>query len=283
MKWTVAAMAVATVFFGIIPVAGAQSQNTSADANVESNQIYSPTFEGGESKRNMPGTGLPGFPHTPSYFAKPLMTHEFLSLSKFAEAKLEWTREDINNWSEDSDLIEVKTDGRSTKSTHSPTDKLKVLLQKPKKYDFIGFIMARADEENTSMEAVFSRLASTGLGMGANVLVPINEGAKRVLSASAWGISLGYTQVKIGGGSEQDAGAGAVGFGYAEGESAYRHEPYARVMAISVSPEVYKKLGSSGDRETKLEMENQQLKQQMRQMKRQFHDIQQQQQRSKSK
>ncbi|MGM0482351.1 MAG: hypothetical protein ACQEP6_00600, partial [Patescibacteria group bacterium] len=257
MKWTVAAMAVSTIlFFGIIP---AEAQQASADANVESNQIYSPTFEGGEQRRNMPGTMLPGFPHTPSYFAKPLMTHEFLSLSKFAEAKLEWTREDIKNWSEDSDLVEVKTEGRSTKSTHRPTDKLKIILQKPDEYDFIGFVLARADEENTSMEAVFSRLASTGLGMGANVLVPINEGAKRVLSASAWGISLGYTQVKIGGGSEQDAGAGAVGFGYAEGESAYRHEPYARVMAISVSPSVYEELGAPEDRETELEMENERL------------------------
>lgn len=257
------------------------AQNVSADANVESYQNFSPTFEGGESKRNMPGGILPGLPHLPSNFGQPLMTHEFLSIAKFAEAKLEWTHEDIHNWSEESDYVEVDVRGRSTRSSHRPSDRLKLVMEKPERYEFIGFIQANTNREDTPMEAVFSRLAMTGLDMGANVLVPLNEGAKRVVSASAWGVSLGFTQVTIAKGSERAAGAGAVGVGYAKGQSAYRHEPFARVMAIRISPRDYERLGSPVDREAQLEMENKELKEEIRGMQFRFHQLQRQQQQQK--
>ncbi|MFP4022289.1 MAG: hypothetical protein ACLFTS_00375 [Candidatus Paceibacterota bacterium] len=256
----------------------AEAQSASADADVQSHQSFSPTFQGGESKRNMPGNSMPGFPNMPSNFAQPLMTHEFMSLAKFAEAKMEWTYEDIVNWSKDSDHVKVETEGRSTRSAHQSSDKLKLVLGKPKEYEFIGFIVGRATKKDTSMEAVFSRLAMTGLEKGGNILVPLNEGAKRVLSASAWGISLGFTQMTMSKGSERAVGAGSVGVGFTKGQSAYRHEPFARVMVARVSPALYEKLGAVGDRESKLEMENEKLKHQMRQMQQQFHQMQQQQQ-----
>ncbi|MFP4539533.1 MAG: hypothetical protein ACLFNN_01190 [Candidatus Paceibacterota bacterium] len=279
MKKSLTALIV-VVFFLLGAFGEAEAQSASADADVQSNQNFSPTFEGSDSKRNMPGSSMPGFPNTPSNFAEPLMTHEFMSLAKFAKAKMEWTWEDMEEWSEESDSVEVELRGRSTKRTR-PTDRVKILLEKPKEYEFLGMVQANAIEEGTPMEAVFSQVVKEAMDRGGNIIVPLNEGAKRVLSASAWGISLGFTQMTMSKGSERAVGAGSLGVGYTEGESAYRHEPFARVMVARVSPALYEKLGAVGDRESKLEMENEKLKHQMRQMQEQFHQMQQQQQQQK--
>ena len=260
------------LFFSIAQFAGAENK---VDVSVEAESQMNQLFEAGEARRNYPNGLMPGFPGFPGYFADPLMSHEFLSLAEFAGAKLEWTYEEICNWSEDTDHIVTETRGRSVRSAHQASDRIKIVLKKPKEYEFIGFIQANAKKKDTPMEAVFSVLAMESLKLGGNVIVPINEGARRVLSASAWGISLGYTQVKIGGGSEQDAGVGAVGVGYASGKSFYRHEPFARVMVIKVSPLDYEKISINGQSK-KLEEENEALRHQMEQMEKYILHMQQQ-------
>lgn len=218
------------------------AQSTSADANVESFQNFSPTFEG--SGRNYPIGSLPGFPQLPGNFSQPLSTHEFLSLKTFSEMKTEWTRDEIENWSEDSDRKNVNISNRKILLNLGESSRIKMLLEKPAEYQFIGMLVANAIKADTPSEAVFSVLAEDALRNGANVMVPLNEGARRVLEASGWGISLGFTFVQIGGGSEQGAGVGAAGIGYAKGESSHRHEPFARVMLARVSPELYAQLGA---------------------------------------
>jgi hypothetical protein len=79
------------------------------------------------------------------------------------------------------------------------------------------------------------------LQMGGNVLVPLNEGAGRVLGASGWAASIGYTHVVIGG-AEGQAGVGGVGLGYASGKSAYRHDPFARFAVLNVPSDIYARL-----------------------------------------
>ncbi len=230
-----------TVFINPAP---AEAQSASADAQVESYQYFSPTFEGSEQKRNYPGGMLPGFPMLPGYFAQPLMTHEFASLSQFSEMKIEWTQNDVVNWSEASDRRSVNLSARSTLASLGSSDRLKLVMERPQDYEFIGMLVANATKANTPSEAVFSVLAEEALLHGANVMVPLNEGAKRVLEASGWGISLGATWVQIGGGDERGAGVGAAGIGYAKGQSSHRHEPFARVMIARVSSEQYARLGA---------------------------------------
>ncbi len=79
---------------------------------------------------------------------------------------------------------------------------------------------------------------SEALNMGGNVIVPLNEGAGRVLGASGWAVSLGYTHVAIGG-SEGQAGVGGVGLGYASGQSSHRHDPFARFAVLNVAHDLY--------------------------------------------
>ncbi len=218
--------------------------NTSAEADVSAYQIFSPTFEGSEQKRNMPGGVLPGHPMLPGYFAQPLMTHEFASLTLFAEMKMEWTEEDLSNWSEDKDRRNVNLSSRNTIVSLGSSSRIKLMMEKPREYEFIGILVANATKADTPSEAVFSVLAQEAMRNGANIIVPLNEGARRILEASGWGVSLGATWVQIGGGNEQQAGVGAAGIGYAKGQSSYRHEPFARVMIARVSPELYARLGA---------------------------------------
>jgi hypothetical protein len=220
----------------------ALAQSSQADANVESYQNFSPTFEG--SGRNYPNGGLPGFPQLPGNFAQPLSTHEFLSLKTFSEMKTEWTKDEIENWSEDSDRKNVNISNRKILLELEEASRIKMVMEKPAEYQFIGMLVANAIKAETPSEAVFSVLAEDALKNGANVMVPLNEGARRVLEASGWGISLGFTFVQIGGGSEQSSGVGAAGIGFTKGQSSHRHEPFARVMLARVSPELYAQLGA---------------------------------------
>lgn len=240
------AIAVAMVF-----QTNAVAQSSQADANVESYQNFSPTFEG--SGRSYPNGGMPGFPNLPGNFAQPLSTHEFLSLKTFSEMKTEWTVEEIANWSEDSDRKNVNISNRKILLNLGESSRIKMVMQKPAEYQFIGMLVASATKAETPSEAVFSVLAEDALRNGANVMVPLNEGARRVLEASGWGISLGFTFVQIGGGAEQSSGVGAAGIGFTKGESSYRHEPFARVMLARVSPELYAQLGEPVQQKTPAE------------------------------
>ncbi len=289
MRWSLIAMIMALLI--PLKMEPAEAQETSAEAHTEAHQYFSPTFEGSEQKRNYPAGMLPGFPMLPGYFSQPLMTHEFSSLSLFSEMKMEWTREDIINWSEASDRRNVNLSARSTLKGLGSSDRLKLVMERPQAYEFIGMLVANATRAETPSEAVFSVLAEEALLHGANIMVPMNEGARRVLEASGWGVSLGATWVQIGGGDERGAGVGTAGIGYARGQSSHRHEPFARVMIARISPEQYARLGAPepekvrdeiGLPEAELLMENNELLRKMieqrdyeiKQRERMLHDLQ---------
>ena len=165
------------------------------------------------------------------------------------------------------------------------SDNLKITFVKPssdicdlKHFEFVGILQANAVEEGTPMEAVFAVLAQKSIDSGANVMFPMNQGAKRVLSASSAGISLGYSHVVIGGGSERTAGAGTAGIGITKGESGYRHEPFARVAIYKFGEEEYKNCPVFPENgHDKVKSQNQILQQKVRQLQQKVRQYQQEQ------
>lgn len=271
-------VAIAAVLF-FISSAGAQGQNgetntiSGASANVNSSpkqlQSFSPsqTFEASEQKRDFPNGALPGFPGFTSYFAQPLTTHEFVQLSKIADVKTEWTSKDVESWAKRNDPCDVEYRVRVVRKLQ-PTNKFKIVFVKPVKYQFVGIVEVNAIKAGVPMETVFSVVSQEALAVGGNVIVPMNEGARRVIEASGWGVALGYTHVVISGGPQNNAGVGALGIGYAKGQSDYRHEPFARVMVAKVSSEDYAKLQVfPKNNHSKMNMENEKLRKEIQQLK----------------
>lgn len=208
------------------------SEGSSANAS-NSNDI---TFEASESKRNVPSPVLPGFPQGPSYFSDVPMTEEFMSIEDLARLNSEWsdvTVKSFSGWQDSTDFDDVEYSERILYSFHDPSEKVKISFANPRhqRWKFIGILTAKA-KKNVDMTAVMSTILQGAVKNGANLIYPINQGAKRVLSASSVGVAFGYTHVVIGGGTS--------GFGWAKGETSYRHEPFLRVGIFKVGEEEYK-------------------------------------------
>lgn len=264
----------------------AQEGGSNAHTDATQQQEFSPIFEASESKRSMPSGALPGFPNQPSFFANPMMTHEMMGLVDLAKIKSKWSEVNVRSWSNEEDQENVELRSRIIRSYFDPSEEMKITFVQPKKDIFdvnlIGVLQANVTEEEVPMEAVFSVLGQKALEEGANLMYPMNEGAKRVLTASGWGAALGYSHVVMGGGSERTAGVGTVGLGYSEGQSDYKHKPFARVAIYKVKEKYYDELPvfpeNGGDKaKEQLQKQNQQLKQQLKQMQQTIQQYQQQQ------
>ena len=242
------------------------------NVNVDSNADVTAVFEGSEGKRNVPHANLPSFPQGPSYFSEVPMTHEFLGMVDLAKINNTWTRHQLNMWSRtDIDGTDkIRVEKRLAHPYHDrDKDRLKIVFANPQQrelWEFIGTIVISA-EDSVSTETLFAALGINTLESGANIIYPINEGAQRVLSVSSWGLSLGYTHVKIGGGSESSAGAGTAGVGWSTGSSKYHHEPFIRVAIYRVDEDTFRQIPTFPERNNNVELQNQALQNEVRQLR----------------
>jgi len=218
--------------------------------NIQSAGV-SAIFEASDGKRNVPNAVLPGFPQGPSYFSDVPMTHEYLGIEDLAKLKYEWREINIKafgNWNDgDMDLVNLKE--KITANYLDKSDRFKISFINPNSNNmvrkhslFVGIITVSADDKEATSETLFSVIGKRALENGANLVYPINQGAQRVLNASATGVALGYTHIVMGGGSERTAGAGTLGIGYSTGETKYSHSPFLRVAIYKVDETVYDNL-----------------------------------------
>ncbi len=229
------------VLLAIIAIPNKSFADSEAEAYASVN--YSPTFEAGGDKRGAwPGSAHSVHPQLPGNFAPVPMTHEYVELERFIrDFKHEWSTDEVYNFLKKDDLKNVEVEGRAVTRLNASNQLKVVFPQVRPRGDLVtdvATIKTRSLKQDTSMEAVFGVLLLEALQMGGNILVPLNEGAARVLGVSGWAISAGYTHVTIGG-SEQQAGVGGVGIGYAKGESSHRHEPFARFAVLHVPWDVF--------------------------------------------
>ena len=215
----------------------------SAEAEAEANVNYAPTFEANDKRGGWgPGSAHSAHGRLPGNFAGVPQTHEPLQIERFMKTfKYEWSVQDVHNFLKEDDVKNVEIESRSVNLLNS-ANRLKIVFPQVRPrgemVTEVGTIKGRSLKKNTSSEAVLGMIFKEALDMGGNVVVPLNEGAGRVLGASGWAVSVGYTHVKIGSG-EQNAGVGGVGVGYAEGQSSYRHDPFARFAVFNVSSDIY--------------------------------------------
>lgn len=98
-----------------------------------------------------------------------------------------------------------------------------------------AFIRGQADDSDDDTMALMAGMAIEAMRHGADTLVIVGEGAKKVLEATGWGFQLGTTGATI---SDKDSSAmGAVvggGFGYGEAEGSYGYRPWLQGWAYSV-------------------------------------------------
>lgn len=243
MKKFISVLFIFTVIMFVM--SGLSYAQSTSESGADANAGVSATFEGSESKRNMPNSVLPGFPGFSSYFSKTLMTHEYMGIEKLVEMKHEWSEFNITTFTNEvkNDIKKVNIKSYSMHLYKDKPEKLKITFIKPEENAaFMGTLVASAEGDGIPMEAVFAAIAKKAFEKGANVIYPMNQGAKRVLSASSTGVALGYTHVVMGGGSESAAGAGTAGIGVSKGESSYRHEPFVRVSLFRVNQESYDNL-----------------------------------------
>jgi hypothetical protein len=222
------------------------SADSESEATASASINYSPTFEAGGDKRGAwPGSAHSVHPQMPGNFAGVPQTHEPLEIERFIRTfKYEWSRSEIDNFLQEGDLKNVEVESRAI-SNFPPSNNLKIIFPQVRPraslVNEVGIVKARSTKAETSSEAVLGRIMSEALDMGGNVIVPLNEGAGRVLGASGWAVSLGYTHVVIGG-QEGQAGVGGVGLGYASGKSSHKHQPFARFAVLNVAHDLYGKL-----------------------------------------
>lgn len=270
MKKVTIILAVLICMFFVNPLMAKNIQQSGAsNANLDAySSIY---MEGSEGKRNTPNSVLPGFPQGPSYFSDVPMTHEYIGIVDLAKINPVWSKSDFRQWSKNKeDYFDVNVEERITYNYYDPMDKMKITFINPAQnnmVEFVGIIQANA-KKNTTTEAVFSILGQKCLENGANLMYPINEGAKRVLGSSAWGVTAGYVHVEIGGNNESTAGSGVSGIGYSKGETSYRHEPFIRVAVYRVrNNDVFDSYPVFPENNgNKLKEENQKLREQIKHM-----------------
>jgi hypothetical protein len=219
--------------------------DTESEAKAEAHVNYAPVFEGGKTRSSWPGSAHSVHPQMPGNFASVPQTHEPLEIERMMKGfKYEWNRSEVDNFLKEGDSKMVEIEARSVR-TAAQSDRLKIVFPQvrprgPMVAD-LGIVKGRSLKKNTSSEAVLGMIFLEALQMGGNVIVPLNEGAGRVLGASGWAASIGYTHVVIGG-AEGQAGVGGVGLGYASGQSSYRHDPFARFAILNVPSDIYAKL-----------------------------------------
>jgi hypothetical protein len=236
------------------------SADSESEATASASINYSPTFEAGGDKRGAwPGSAHSVHPQMPGNFAGVPQTHEPLNIESFMKSfKYEWTTNEVRNFLREDDVKSVEVEARSV-NRFNASNQLKIVFPqvrpRGKMVMEVGTIKGRSLKENTSSEAVLGMLIMEALQMGGNVIVPLNEGAGRVLGASGWAASIGYTHVVIGG-SEGQAGVGGVGLGYAKGQSSYSHEPFARFAVLHVPSDMYQRLAIFPSQVAKAEPES---------------------------
>jgi hypothetical protein len=216
--------------------------DTESEAKAEAHVNYAPVFEGNSKRGSWPGSAHSVHPTMPGNFAGVPQTHEPLEIERFIRTfKYEWSRSEIDNFLQEGDLKNVEVESRAIASFPA-SNNLKIIFPQVRPraslVNEVGIVKARSTKAETSSEAVLGRVMAEALDMGGNVIVPLNEGAGRVLGASGWAISLGYTHVVIGG-QEGQAGVGGVGLGYASGKSSHKHEPFARFAVLNVAHDIY--------------------------------------------
>jgi hypothetical protein len=230
------------VAMGLFPTIATADTESEAKAEAEAHVNYAPVFEGNSKRGAWPGSAHSVHPSMPGNFAGVPQTHEPLEIERFIRTfKYEWSRSEIDNFLQEGDLKNVEVESRAIASFPA-SNNLKIIFPQVRPraslVNEVGIVKARSTKAETSSEAVLGRVMAEALDMGGNVIVPLNEGAGRVLGASGWAISLGYTHVVIGG-QEGQAGVGGIGLGYASGKSSYKHEPFARFAVLNVSSDLY--------------------------------------------
>nr|MDA3834975.1 hypothetical protein [Spirochaetales bacterium] len=241
MKKTIMIILIVTV--GLFPFT--VSAETESEAKAEATINYSPTFESSDKRGSWPGSAHSVHPQMPGNFASVPKTHEPLEVERMMKGfKYEWNLSEVQNFLKEGDSKTVEIEARSVR-TAAQSDCLKIVFPQVRPRGPVvaelGIIKGRSLKKNTSSEAVLGMIFLEALQMGGNVIVPLNEGAGRVLSASGWAVSLGYTHVVIGG-AEGQAGVGGVGIGYASGQSSHRHDPFARFAVLNVPSDIYARL-----------------------------------------
>lgn len=217
----------------------AMAQSTSdSDSNAVLN--YEPYYEGTETRREFPNAVSPGMPGSPQFFGDALMTHEYSPLNKLFEVMPEWGKADVENFLKPEDFENTESRARSFGSFNA-TEQVKVTYMrlKPENYEQVGFHVVNTCERGTPVEAVVARLMDHAMNAGANVAIRIDEGAKRVLHAQAFGAALGYSHFTVSGGPQKNAGAGTAGIGFTKGKTEYNHEPWARFALVRVPENLY--------------------------------------------
>jgi hypothetical protein len=234
--------------------------DTESEARAEAHVNYAPVFEGGKTRGSWPGSAHSVHPQMPGNFASVPKTHEPLEVERMMKGfKYEWSLSEVNNFLKEGDSKTVEIEARSVR-TVAQSDRLKIVFPQvrprgPMVAD-LGIVKGRSLKKDTSSEAVLGMIFLEALQMGGNVIVPLNEGAGRVLGASGWAASIGYTHIVIGG-AEGQAGVGGVGLGYASGQSSYSHDPFARFAVLNVPSDIYGQLLISPEQRAPPELEPQ--------------------------
>ncbi len=242
-----------SVFFTPAFVFAGQSSQSSSGSNSSLNapiqnttQVeVSPTFQASKQIRQFPnGPGMI-LPSSPNAFFNPQPGGEFQSFKQFITLKDTWTEGEISCFKERKlagaglppgfgDKPEAVKVRLHVVEVFPPTEAVKFAMGLPitRSYKYVGQVLLLAPCGGTS-EELFMVAAQKAMAVGGNFLVLAAEGSQAYLTTSAWGISLGYVHVNMGGG-QNGAGAGAIGIGYAKGETEYNHKPFTRFVILRV-------------------------------------------------
>ncbi len=227
-----------TIFF--LPAFSSAGQSSQSNAGASSylnapvsNQTQvevSPTFQASKQIRQFPnGPGMVS-PGLPTMFMNARPTVEFQPLEQLIKIKKFWTEKEVENFSKSNGFFDVITEMNIVKK-YPPTSGVSFAIKLPNNFQYVGQITGKA-RAGVNSDALFMVAAKKAMEAGGNLLLLATEGAQTYLTTNAWGVSLGYVHVDMGG--SNGGGAGAMGIGYARGETEYNHKPFVRFVILRV-------------------------------------------------
>lgn len=95
-----------------------------------------------------------------------------------------------------------------------------------------GVIKAHLDETNSFM--LFDAMCLAGMNKGADCVVISGQGIQSFMSASSFGVALGFSPSYIGGSGMTNGGSGSIGIGYVSGTAGRVGSPFLQVTYLRI-------------------------------------------------
>ena len=206
---------------------GNSESSSSASADNSGNSNVSINYE---DERELPNAQAPhSTPQASPFTAKPGEMHQFFSMKKLFDVKKTWTKAELTGLVHKSDgAIRDSRQIAYTSKDREPNE-ITVVYDKPEG-KMLGIIKVWLEDNDGDSIKVIGNAMNFALNeMKGSKIMPVNEGARKVLASFSWSIGLTWSTMHV---SSDSGGAGSGGTGISGANLGYEAEPFVRFFVF---------------------------------------------------